>query len=137
MNKVSLIGRLTKDIDLRYTANTQKAMARFTLAVNRLKKEDGADFINCIAWGKTAEIMEKYVKKGHLIGITGRIQTGSYEKDGHKVYTTDVMVEGMEFLERREKESNPAPKPTPEPTPEPVEEEIPDGFEYLEEDIPF
>lgn len=133
MNKVSLIGRLTKDIELRYTANTQKAMARFTLAVNRLKKEDGADFINCIAWGKTAEIMEKYVKKGHLIGITGRIQTGSYEKDGHKVYTTDVMVEGMEFLERREKESNPAPKPTPEP----VEEEIPDGFEYLEEDIPF
>lgn len=137
MNKVSLIGRLTKDIELRYTANTQKAMAKFTLAVNRLKREDGADFINCIAWGKTAEIMEKYVKKGHLIGITGRIHTGSYEKDGHKVYTTDVMVEGMEFLERREKESNPAPKPTPEPTPEPVEEEIPEGFEYLEDDIPF
>lgn len=127
MNKWTGIGRVTKDIECRYTAKTQKAVARFTLAVNRMRKEDGADFISCIAWGKTAEIMEKYVKKGHQIGVTGRIQTGSYEKDGHKVFTTDVIVEEMEFLEKKQSSSSQTPQ----------EDEIPDGFAYLDEDLPF
>lgn len=125
MNKVNLIGRVTKDIECRYTASTQKAVARFTLAVNRARREDGADFISCIAWGKTAEIMEKYVKKGHQIGVSGRIQTGSYDKDGHKVYTTDVVVEEMEFLEKRQSSS------------QPKEEYVPEGYSALDEDLPF
>jgi single-strand DNA-binding protein len=127
MNKTFLIGRTTKDIECRYTPQTQKAVARFTLAVNRMRKEDGADFISCVAWGKTAEIMEKYVKKGHMVGISGRIQTGSYEKDGRKVYTTDVVVENMEFLEKREKNT-----PHDEP-----DEYIPEGYSALDEDLPF
>jgi single-strand DNA-binding protein len=127
MNKTFLIGRTTKDIECRYTPQTQKAVARFTLAVNRMRKEDGADFISCVAWGKTAEIMEKYVKKGHMVGISGRIQTGSYEKDGRKVYTTDVVVEDMEFLEKREKNT-----PHDEP-----DEYIPEGYSALDEDLPF
>jgi single-strand DNA-binding protein len=127
MNKTFLIGRTTKDIECRYTPQTQKAVARFTLAVNRMRKEDGADFISCVAWGKTAEIMEKYVKKGHMVGISGRIQTGSYEKDGRKVYTTDVVVEDMEFLDKREKNT-----PHDEP-----DEYIPEGYSALDEDLPF
>jgi single-strand DNA-binding protein len=74
------------------------AVARFTLAVNR-RKRDEADFISCVAFGKTAETIEKYVGKGHRVGIIGHIQTGSYKKDGHRVYTTDVIVDEMEFLE--------------------------------------
>lgn len=106
MNKFIAIGRTTKDIELRYTQNNL-AVARFTLAVNRKKKEDGADFINCIAWNKTAEIMDKYVKTGDRIGIVGRIQTGSYEKDGHKVYTTDIVVEELEFLQNKQESQEP------------------------------
>lgn len=101
MNSVSLIGRLTRDVEIRYTSGSQKAFARFTLAVNRRKKDDGADFISCIAWDKTAEIMDKYLHKGSLIGITGNIQTGSYESNGRRVYTTDVIVEHLDFLESR------------------------------------
>ena len=101
MNSVHLIGRLTRDVEIRYTSGTQKAVARFTLAVNRRKKDDGADFISCIAWDKTAEIMDKYLHKGSLIGITGHIQTGSYESNGRRVYTTDVIVERLDFLESR------------------------------------
>lgn len=127
MNKTVLIGRTTKDIECKYTPKTQKAVARFTLAVNRMRKEDGADFISCVAWGKTAELLEKYVKKGHMVGISGRIQTGSYEKDGHKVFTTDVIVEEMEFLEKKQSSSSQTPQ----------EDEIPDGFAYLDEDLPF
>ena len=129
MNKVQLIGRTTKDIECRYTSKTQKAVANFTLAVNRMRKDDGADFISCIAWGKTAELMEKFVKKGNLVGISGRIQTGSYEKDGHKFYTTDVIVEEMEFLEKRQSSSS--------QTPQETNEEVPEGFAYLNEDLPF
>lgn len=99
MNKTILIGRTTKDIDLRYTTGEkQTAVARFTLAVNRYRKDDGADFISCVAFGKTAENLDRYVHKGDKIGIIGHIQTGSYEKDGRKIYTTDVIVEETEFL---------------------------------------
>ena len=102
MNKVFLIGRTTKDIELRYTSSN-KALTYFTLAVNRLKS-DGADFIRCIAWEKTAELLEKYVKKGNRISVIGHIQTSTFEKDGEKKYNTDVVVETIEFLESKPKE---------------------------------
>ena len=106
MNKCSLVGRTTKEIELRYTTGqNQIAVARFNLAVNRRKKDE-ADFISCVAFGKTAEVMEKYVGKGHRVGIIGHIQTGSYEKDGHKVYTTDVIVDELEFLEPKHESSS-------------------------------
>ena len=103
MNTVNLMGRLTRDASGR-TVNTQNGEMRtvsFTLAVNRRKKGE-ADFISCVAWGKKAEAIEKYTHKGDRLSITGRIQTGSYEKqDGTKVYTTDVMVEDFEFIETK------------------------------------
>jgi single-strand DNA-binding protein len=96
MNSCHFIGRLTKDIELRYT-NTEIAVTSFILAVNRQFKKEGeerqADFLSCKAFGKTAEFMGKYFSKGRQVGIDGRIQTGSYEKDGVKIYTTDVIVE--------------------------------------------
>ena len=100
MNKVSLVGRLATDVDARQT-QTGKAVSRFRLAVNRRSRDDGADFIGCVAWNKTAELIEKYVHKGDRVGVVGRIQTGSYEKDGQKIYTTDVVVEEIEFLEKK------------------------------------
>ena len=110
MNNVSLMGRLTRDPELRYTANTQMANARFVVAVNRkLSKEKRqeaenngyptADFISCMAWGKTAENIANYFHKGNRIAITGHIQTGSYEKDGQRIYTTDVVVDSFDFIE--------------------------------------
>lgn len=99
MNKVVLIGRVTKDIEVRKT-NSGKSFTRFTLAVNRRGKDAGANFIACVAWEKTADLLGAYVKKGNQIGICGRIETGKYEdRDGKTVYTTDVMVEEMDFLE--------------------------------------
>lgn len=106
MNKTLLIGRTTKDPDIRYTQSEQPmTIARFNLAVDRRFKKDGeqsADFISCVAFGKTAEFIEKYVFKGTKIAVEGRIQTGSYtNKDGNKVYTTDVVVEQVEFAEAK------------------------------------
>lgn len=107
MNGVVLIGRTTKDIELRYSQNGNMAIARFTLAVDRASKEKGTDFISCIAFGKTAELLEKYVPKGRKIAVQGHIQTGSYDaKDGHKVYTTDVIVDRMEFCESKQGNEN-------------------------------
>ena len=109
MNKVIIIGRLTRDPEIKYTTGENAtATARFSLAVNRrFKNKEGnydADFINCVAFGKTAEFIEKYFTKGMAIGITGRIQTGSYtNKEGQKVYTTDVVVEETEFVESKNK----------------------------------
>ena len=104
MNSVVLIGRLTKDVGLRYS-NNQTAVGRFTLAVDRHDKDKNCDFINCIVFGKSAENLEKYVKKGNKVAISGRIQTGSYtNKDGNKVYTTDVVAERVEFVESKQKE---------------------------------
>ena len=102
MNKVILVGRLTRDPDTHATANSQ--YTRSSLAVDRRFKQDGqptADFPNCIAWGKTAEFVDKYFHKGMKIGLEGRIQTGSYEKDGRTVYTTDILVESVEFVESK------------------------------------
>lgn len=99
MNKVVLVGRMTKDPDLRFAAGSGTAVCRFTLAVNRRKKEDGADFINCVSFGKTAETIAQYFTKGRQIAISGHIQTGSYEaQDGTKRYTTDVAVESFDFI---------------------------------------
>ena len=104
MNSVVLIGRLTKDVDLRYS-NNQTAVGRFSLAVGRNDKDKNCDFINCIAFGKSAENLEKYVKKGNKVAISGRIQTGSYtNKEGNKVYTTDVVAERVEFIESKKQE---------------------------------
>ena len=107
MNKCTLVGRLTRDPEVRYsTGEKATATARFSVAVNRrFKNAEGnydADFINCVAFGNGAEFIEKYFKKGMAIGLTGRIQTGSYiNKDGQKVYTTDIVVEETEFVESK------------------------------------
>lgn len=98
MNSVVLMGRITKDLELKDVGST--TMVKFNLAVNR-KKKDEADFINCVAFGKTADIICKYCKKGTQIVVEGRIQTGSYEKEGKKVYTTDVIVNNFYFTETR------------------------------------
>lgn len=100
MNHVSLIGRLTRDPDVRSTQNGEQ-VARYTLAVDRSSKDKGADFISCVTFGKSAEFAAKYLTKGLKIGVEGRIQTGSYtNKDGQKVYTTDVVVSSHTFCEK-------------------------------------
>ena len=141
MNKVILMGRLTRDPDIRYTqpnsAQEQTCTARYSLAVNRRFNRDGeqkADFISCVAFGRQAEFAEKYLRKGTKIVLAGRIQTGSYtNRDGQKVYTTDVVVEEQEYAESKTAgqiaQQNPAPM-----TREDGFMEIPDG---LEEELPF
>ncbi len=112
MNKVILMGRLTRDPEVRYTqGDNQMAIARYTLAVdrrfNRSGDENTADFISCVAFGKSGEFAERYLRKGTKIAVTGRIQTGSYtNKDGVKVYTTDVVVEDQEFAESKNSNGN-------------------------------
>ena len=106
MNKVTLIGRVVRDAEIRYSQGASSTcVARYTLAVDRKFKQEGqptADFINCIAFGKLGEFAEKYLHKGVKIAVTGRIQTGSYtNKDNQKVYTTDVVVEEQEFAESK------------------------------------
>ncbi len=107
MNKVILMGRLTKDPEVRYSqGENATCIARYSLAIDRMKtrnnQDPGADFISCVAFGKSGEFAEKYLKKGAKILVSGRIQTGSYNnKEGQKVYTTDVVVESHEFCERR------------------------------------
>ena len=110
MNKVILMGRMTRDPEVRYGGSNNSAVARFSLAVDRRFKREGdeqtADFINCVAFGKTAEFLEKYGRKGTKYAIEGRIQTGSYtNKDGQKVYTTDVVCENVEFAESKNSNS--------------------------------
>ena len=112
MNKVILMGRLTRDPEVRYSqGDSPTAIARYTLAVDRRFNRNGddasADFIGCVAFGRSAEFAEKYLRKGTKIAITGRIQTGSYtNKDGVKVYTTDVVVEDQEFAESKNSAGN-------------------------------
>lgn len=111
MNKVILMGRLTRDPDIRYSQGERATcVARYTLAVDRrFRRDDGvtADFIGCVAFGRQGEFAEKYLKKGTKIAITGRIQTGSYtNREGNKVYTTDVVVEDQEFAESKSASQN-------------------------------
>lgn len=111
MNKVILVGRLTRDPEIRYANNEKNTCtARFSLAINRKFKTNGqyeADFPNCVAMGKTAEFVERYFHKGDMIALDGHIQTGSYtNKDGNKVYTTDVFAENVEFAQSKSDSSN-------------------------------
>lgn len=112
MNKAILMGRLTRDPEVRYSqGENSTAVARFTLAVDRRVRRNGeaqeADFINCVAFGKQGEFVEKYFKKGMKMVLSGRIQTGSYtNKDGQKVYTTDVIAEDVEFAESKNSSGN-------------------------------
>ena len=125
MNSVHIIGRLTKDPQISYISDTQTAVARFSVAISRGKDKDGndkgADFPNVVVFGKQAENCERYLSKGKLVGIEGRLQTGSYEKDGRKVYTTDVIANRVEFVEWDNKEKS----------------EIPSGFRAVEDECPF
>lgn len=139
MNKVVLIGRLCANPDVRYANSNgeQLAIARYTLAVDRKGKDSGADFINCVAFGRQGEFAEKYLSKGMKMGVEGRIQTGSYtNKDGQKVFTTDVVIENQEFVESKRSENEQAQSPQSEPT-----QAVPDGFmnipEDIENDLPF
>ena len=145
MNKVILMGRLTRDPEIRYSQGEQStAVARYTIAVDRRFRRDGdqqtADFINCVAFGRQGEFAEKYFRKGIKIAITGRIQTGSYtNKDGQRVYTTDVVVEEQEFAESKSaSESNarfaPAERPAPSSAAGDGFMNIPDG---IDEELPF
>ena len=144
MNKVIMIGRLTRDPEVRYSqGENPMAIASYILAVDRMYKRDGepsADFINCKAFGKQGEFAEKYLRKGMKIAITGRIQTGSYtNRDGNKVYTTDVVVEQHEFCESRagsDNNSGYSPAQQPQPSLAPVSSAndfmtIPDSMEEL------
>lgn len=110
MNKVSLIGRLSKDVEVRYTQTNNNAVASFTLAVNRRFAKQGeqqADFINIVAWNKTAEFCDKYFKKGQQIGLVGRIQTRTYEdNNGQKRYITEVVAEEVYFAGENKSEQN-------------------------------
>ena len=134
MNSVSLTGRLTRDPEVRYS-NQNMAIARFTLAVDRPMKKDEADFIPVTCFGKTAELVEKYVQKGRLVGVTGRIQTGSYEKDGRRVYTTDVIAERVEFLGSK---GNGTRSEGSAPSMSEPADAVPTGFEKMtDDDIPF
>ena len=133
MNKVILIGRLTKDVETRYSGET--AIARYSLAVNRKYTREGeatADFINCVAFGKNGEFAEKYLRKGMKIAVTGRIQTGNYkDKDGKTVYTTDIVVEEHEFCESK---GTQATAPAPTTTDAEGFMSIPDG---IDDELPF
>lgn len=147
MNKVILMGRLTRDPEVRYSqGNDSMCIARYTLAVDRRQKQqDGrqsADFIGCVVFGKAAEFAEKYFRQGTKIVITGRIQTGSYtNRDGQKVYTTDIVVEDQEFAESKAAAAEHTGNNTAgqQAAPPPVTDEngfitIPDG---IDEELPF
>lgn len=141
MNKVILMGRLTRDPEVRYTqGDNASAVARFSLAVDRKFKKDGeqtADFISCVAFGKTGEFIEKYGRKCTKFVVEGRIQTGSYtNKDGQKVYTTDVVVEQVEFAESKASaDGNTTNNTSNSNTPTDTSfMDIPDG---IDEELPF
>ena len=147
MNKVILMGRLTRDPDVRYSAGENStAVARYTLAVDRRFRRDGdsatADFIGCVAFGRQAEFAEKYLRQGTKIAITGRIQTGSYtNKDGQRVYTTDVVAENVEFAESKNASGGgdnsgftPSDRPSPSSAAGDGFMNIPDG---IDEELPF
>ena len=106
MNTVQLLGNIVRDPELKYAAGSGTAVSRFTVAVKRQFKKDESDFINCIAFGKTAETIAQYFVKGNKIAIIGHIQTGSFEKDGKKVYTTDIIVDAFDFVESKGSSNN-------------------------------
>lgn len=146
MNKVVLMGRLTRDPDVRYSqGETPLAIARYTLAVDRRFKRNGeqdADFINCVAFGRTAEFAEKYLKQGTKMVVSGRIQTGSYtNRDGVKVYTTEVVIEEQDFAESKAAAAQNSSMGVPQPSAPQPGAAASDGFmnipDGLEEELPF
>ena len=145
MNIVLLTGRLTKDPELRYVANSQTAVCKFNLAVDRpvkVGKEKEADFPRITVFGKQAENCEKYLAKGRMVGVQGRLQTGSYKnREGVTVYTTDVIADRVEFLEWGDQGGNRAKRNEERPTSDYREaepdEEMPDSFQAIDEDVPF
>ena len=145
MNSVILIGRLTRDPELRYTNGSQMAIAKFSLAVDRPVRqgeERKADFPRITVFGKQAENCEKYLTKGKMVCVQGRIQTGSYQdKDGKTVYTTDVIADRVEFLEwgdKSQQSSSGSYQSAPEvQSGEDLEAEMPDSFLAINEDVPF
>ena len=155
MNSVVLIGRLTRDPEIRYTAGTQMAVATFTVAIDRPVRSGGekqTDFPRVTVFGKQAENCERYLAKGRLVGVQGRIQTGSYQnKDGVTVYTTDVVADRVEFLEWGDRPSGGSSAPRQNtssnygggntgasaPRGNDMPEEMPDSFQAIDEDVPF
>ena len=143
MNRVVLIGRMTRDPEVRYTSQSQMAVCSFTIAIDRPSRqgeERKADFPRITVFGKQAENCEKFLKKGRLVGIQGRIQTGSYtNKDGVTVYTTDVIADRVEFLEWGDRESGRENgfEQGYQCQSEPKDDFRPEGFTAIEEDIPF
>ena len=136
MNNVVLIGRLTRDPEVRYTAGTQMAVAKFTVAIDDgFGEKKRTNFIPVTVFGKTAESCEKYLAKGRLVGVQGKIQTGSYtNKDGATVYTTDVVADKVEFLEWGDRAERPA---APRQSGMGGFDVAPEGFSAIDEDIPF
>lgn len=125
INNVTLVGRLAHDPEYRATA-TDKTIATFTLAVDRSKKGSGADFIHCVAWEKTAETISKYVHKGDMFGVTGNLQTRSYEdKNGRKVYVTEVVVRNFQFLQPKRHEQEDMREQIDAPAPELAPDDLP------------
>lgn len=138
MNCVQLVGRLTRDPEVRYTPSTQLAVARFSLAIDRIVgqgKEKQTDFPRIVVFGKQAENCEKYLEKGRKVAVQGRIQTGSYKnKDGATVYTTEVVADRVEFLEWGDSKTNDGVKNQSNS----FGSDVPtDSFQTVEEDIPF
>lgn len=141
LNNVSLVGRLTKDVDLRYTPSNV-AVATFTLAVNRtFKNENGdreADFINCVMWRQQAENLANWAKKGALIGITGRIQTRSYDnQQGQRVYVTEVVAETFQLLESKGQGNQTQQRQTQQQAPDFSRSATTNPLDITEEDLPF
>ena len=156
MNSVELIGRLTRDPEVRYTSGSQMAVASFTIAIDRPQRQDGGekqtDFPRITVFGRQAETCEKYLKKGRMVAIQGRIQTGSYtNKNGDTVYTTDVVANRVEFIDwgsnqngqggyspggYNAQQSQPAPQSQPAAQSAP-DDDMPDSFEAIDEDVPF
>ena len=137
MNHVNIIGRLTKDVECKYTQDGM-AVARFNLAIDRGKDKNGndrgADFPSCVAFGRTAENLEKFSGKGLRVAVTGHITTGSYEKDGHKVYTQDITADRVQFIDWKEKSDA---ERAAAATPSADQSYAPEGFSAIDEDIPF
>ena len=156
MNSVELIGRLTRDPEVRYTSGSQTAVATFTIAIDRPQRQDGgekqADFPRITVFGRQAETCEKYLKKGRMVAIQGRLQTGSYQnKNGDTVYTTDVVANRVEFIDwggqqgqggqsyqRNDYQQSAAPAaPAMQSQPTQPDDDMPDSFEAIDEDVLF
>ena len=137
MNRVFLIGRLSRDPDIRYTQD-QKCIARINIAVDRRTQKEEADFISCKAWEKRAENIGKYLHKGSKIAVDGHIQTGSYtNRDGQKVYTTDVIIDSWEFCEPKRSENTEEENTQPAPDLTPKDNGFMDLPEGMQEELPF